>query len=131
MRQVLGAILGIAVAVGVVFLIELAGHALLPPPVGYDPMTEAGAARYLREAPLAAKLALVFGWFLGALAGGWTAVRVGGRAWLAWVVAGVIVIGGVMNFAMIPHPAWMVAAGVVLPLAAGWLAGRTGMRAFA
>ena len=126
MRQVLGAVLGIAVAVGVVFLVELIGHAALPVPTDYDPMTEDGAARYLREAPIAAKLALVFAWFVGALAGGWIAVRVGGRAWLAWIVAGVIAAGGIANIMMIPHPLWMQVAAVAAPLLAGWIASRIG-----
>lgn len=128
MKQVLGAVIGVAVAIGVIFLVELAGHALLPQPA-YDPMTEAGAARYLAEAPLAAKLALVGGWFFGALAGGWVAVRVGGRVWLAWLVAGVIALATIANLVMIAHPLWMQVAGVALPLLAGWLASRPRRRA--
>lgn len=125
MRQVLGAVLGIAVAIGVIFAVELIGHALLPVPTDYDPMTESGAARYLTEAPLAAKLALIGGWFFGALAGGWVAVRIGARAWLGWLVAGVIALACVANFMMIAHPMWMQVAGIALPLLAGWLASRT------
>lgn len=126
MRQVLGAVLGIAVAIGVVFLVELVGHAAMPAPTGYDPMTEEGAARYLAEAPAVAKLALVFGWFAGALAGGWVAVRVGGRGWLAWIVAGLIAAAGIANIMMIEHPLWMQVAAVAAPLLAGWIASRTG-----
>lgn len=126
MKQVLGAVLGIAVAIGVVFVVELIGHELLPRPQGYDPMTPDGAERYLRESPLVAKLALVLGWFAGALAGGWLAVRIGGRGWLAWIVAGFIVAGAIANMVMIAHPAWMQVAGVALPLLAGWLASRAG-----
>lgn len=125
MRQLVGVLLGIAVAVGVVFLVELIGHAVLPVPTDYDPMTEEGAARYLREAPIAAKLGLVFGWFAGALAGGWMAVRVGRRTWLAWIVAIMIALAGVTNVIMIPHPLWMQAAAVAAPLLAGWLASRS------
>ena len=124
MRQILGAVLGCAVAIGVIMLVELVGHAVLPAPTGYDPMTEDGAARYLREAPMAAKLALVFGWFAGALAGGWTAVRIGLRSWLAWIPAGLVLLGGIANMVMIPHPVWMMAAGVLAPLLGGWLASR-------
>lgn len=126
MRQLLGVVLGIAVAIGVVFVVETIGHALLPVPTDYDPMTEDGAARYLREAPIAAKLGLVFGWFAGALAGGWVAVRIGGRARLAWIVAGLIALAGVANIMMIPHPLWMQVAAVTAPLLAGWLASRSG-----
>ena len=89
---------------------------------------EAFAARYLREAPMAAKLALVFGWFAGALAGGWTAAKIGLRSWLAWVPAGLVLLGGIANMMLIAHPAWMMAAGVVAPLVGGWLASRGGTR---
>jgi hypothetical protein len=46
------------------------------------------------------------------------------RALAGWIVVALALAGGVLTMITIPHPAWLWAMGIALPLAAGWLAQR-------
>ena len=116
-----GVVAGIGVAVTVVAVVEPLGHMLFPPPAGLDLANPADQARLMAVIPLGAKLAVVAAWFLGTLAGAWAALRLGGWASAAWAVAAVMVTLGLITTQLFPHPVWMVAAAVLLPLLAAWL----------
>lgn len=124
MRMVVGIIAGIVVAFLCVFAVEWIGHGLYPTPAGLDIANPADQARLMDAMPAAAKAIVLLGWFVGALAGAWTANRIAGRSLAGWVVALVAVTAGVATMLMMPHPAWMWAGGIVLPLLAGWIADR-------
>ena len=124
MRIVLGIVAGLVVAVGCVFVIELIGHSVFPPPPGTDLSNPADVARLMSVIPTAALAFVIAGWFIGSLAGAWVAIAIAKRALAGWVVALLVVCGGVWSMIVIPHPAWMWAVGIALPLVAGWLAQR-------
>jgi hypothetical protein len=46
------------------------------------------------------------------------------KVWAGWIIAGLILLGGVANIMMIPHPLWMQIAAVVAPLLGGWVVTR-------
>ena len=117
LRTLMGLAAGLAVAIVTIMIVEAIGYQLFPPPRGYD-MT-AGSALAL---PLQTLIWPVIGWFLGALAGSWLAVRLSGERWTGWVVAGCVLVATIFNFALITHPMWMMAAGVLAPILGGWIA---------
>jgi hypothetical protein len=78
-------------------------------------------ATLLDKIPLAAKIAVVVGWFLGAAAGAWAAHAVSRWTQASWIVVAIGIAFGVMTLFMIPHPLWMQAAAVVAPLLGGWV----------
>ena len=123
MKIVLGVVAGCIVAVLCVAGIETAGHLLMPPP-GTDLTDPAQLARLMENVPVGALAFVAAAWFIGALAGSWVANLIAKRALAGWIVALLVVAGGVYTMTMIPHPAWMWAAGIALPLVAGWLAQR-------
>lgn len=137
LRSIIAVVVGILVAVVAVFSVEMAGHSLFPTPdLGAadcsNPETyrdRQAAVACTAATPLYAKIAVVVGWFLGALAGGAAALAIG-RKWapLAWVVAATILLLSVSNFVMFPHPVWMM-AGSVLACALGGSAAVSLMRA--
>ena len=128
MRIALGVVAGIVVAFLCVFAVEFVGHGLYPPPEGLDARNPADQARLMAAMPAAAKALVLAGWFLGALAGAWTANRIAGRGLAGWIVAVLVIAAGVATMLMFPHPAWMWAGGIALPLVAAWIAGRMGGR---
>lgn len=133
MRVVLGVLAGLVVAFLCVFAVEWVGHSLYPPPAGLDLEDPADQARLMQAMPAAAKAMVLLGWFAGALAGAWTANRVadrsvGRRGVAGWIVALLVVAAGIATMLMIPHPAWMWAGGILLPLAGAWIAERIGTR---
>jgi hypothetical protein len=124
MRILLGILAGAVLAVLCVFAVEAIGHTIFPLPPGIDPRNPADYERLMEAVPAAAKALVLLGWFLGALLGGLAANRIARRALAGWIVALLVVAAGVATMMVIPHPAWMWAGGILLPLAAGWLARR-------
>lgn len=124
MRILLGVLAGVVLAGLCVFAVEAIGHTLYPLPAGLDPRDPADQPAMMAAMPAAAKAIVLLGWFVGAWLGAWAANRIAGRALAGWIVALLVIAAGVATMLMIPHPAWMWAGGILLPLAAGWLAQR-------
>jgi hypothetical protein len=127
-RRILGTIAGIVVAMVTIFVIEMIGHTLYPPAAGLDMRTPGGVTAYLAAVPTSAMVFPVAGWLLGALLGGWAATRLSGWTGAAWVVAGLVALGGIYNATQIPAPLWMRLSTVLAPALGGLLAHRLGMR---
>ena len=115
-RGVVATLAGLVVAMLVVGVVEMAGHALFPPPEGLDVTKPEDQARLMEVIPLGAKVAVVVAWFLGALAGSAVAAFIARTIRPGWVVTGVLVLAGMYTTQMFPHPWWMVACAVVLPI---------------
>jgi len=122
MRKFLGVVVGIVVAMLTITLVEFVGHAVYPPPPGLDLTTPEAMATYVTALPVGAMLFIVAAWFLGALVGGWTALRISGWAVATWIVAAVIAAGGIYNATQIPAPLWMQLSTVLAPALGGWAA---------
>lgn len=128
MAKLILAIVGSLVAAfAIVFATDTVFHML----TAADPMPEAGDTEALRtyvaRQPVGYLLAVLIGWAIAAFIGSAIAARFGGRgAWPGWVVASLFLLATIANFAMVPHPVWMVVVGIALILAAGWLGARTG-----
>jgi hypothetical protein len=123
-RKALGIVGGTLVAIVIVGLIEAIGHRLYPLPAGTDLSNPESLRTMIDVMPLAAKMMVLVAWFLGSLIGGWTAQRIARWHLAPWIVAAAIVIGGIWSMIMIPHPLWMIAAGVTLPLLAAAMVSR-------
>jgi hypothetical protein len=124
MRMLVGIVAGVVVAFLCVFAVEWIGHGLYPAPAGLDIIKPADQARLMEAMPSAAKAMVLIGWFVGALAGAWVANRIAGRGLAGWIVALLVIAAGVATMLMIPHPAWMWAGGIALPLLGAWIADR-------
>ncbi|MGI8611223.1 MAG: hypothetical protein ACR2KH_02965 [Sphingomicrobium sp.] len=124
-RQLAGLAAGLTVAISTIIALEAIGNQLFPPPAGYD-MTS-GSAETL---PFETLVWPVIGWFLGAIAGCWVAVRVSGERWVGWAIAACVLAATILNLVLITHPLWMIIAGVAAPLLGGWVGQRlpTGRR---
>jgi hypothetical protein len=121
-RNILGIVAGIAVAVLTVMAVQALGHTLYPYPADVDLSDPEQIARAFPAIPIAAKLFVVAAWFAGALAGAAVAKAISGRDWAAWTIAALIAIGAVMNLFVIPHPTWMQISAIVAPLLGGLIA---------
>jgi hypothetical protein len=124
MRILLGILAGAVLAGLCVFAVEAISHMIFHLPPGVDPRNPADYQRLMDAMPVAAKFMVLLAWFLGALLGALAANLIARRALAGWIVALLVVAAGVATMMMIPHPAWMWAGGILLPLAAGWLARR-------
>lgn len=124
LRVVLGIIAGIAIAMGCIFVVEAIGHQLYPPPPGAAMNTPEVVADYIARAPTMALAFPPLGWFLGVAIGGWAALSITRKSWAGWVIAGVVLAGGIVNLFLIPAPLWMQIAAVAAPLLGGLVAAK-------
>jgi len=115
-RSVIAAVIGIVVAFGLIWLAQYAGSEISPD--AYDPDT--GEVLI----PLGSTIALFVGWFVGTFAGGWIAMRASNGTGAGWVVAGAVIGAGIYRAVTLADAWWIMVLGVVIPLAAVWLAQR-------
>ena len=126
LKLVLAIVGGIVAAFAIVFATDALFHALFasaaPPP---DPSAPDAMRDYIAGQPVSALIVILIGWAVAAFAGSAIAARFGGRGrWPGWLVAAIFLLATVANFLMVVHPTWMVAAGLVLIVIAGWLGAR-------
>lgn len=120
LRAGLGLIAGAVAAFLCVMVLETAGHMAFPPPEGLDISDPEQLATLMDEIPLGAKIAVLAAWAIATFVGGVVAAKVARRGvWPAWAIAGFMLLMIAINLAMIPHPAWMIVAAVVLTVGAG------------
>ncbi len=127
-RAALGTLLGIVAGIVPIFLLEIVSGMIFPPPPHFDPSNAAQVADHMAHAPLAAMIAVIAGWALGSFVAGGVGAYVAKRGQLPGLIAGeVLLVGGVLTITELPHPTWMVIAGVLaLTVPAFW-----GSRSFA
>ncbi|WP_149194035.1 hypothetical protein [Luteimonas suaedae] len=131
MLRTFGAVLlGLLVGVATMLALEYAGMALFPPPPDLDLQDEADLARLVASASTGKLLWVLGGWCLAGFAGAWVAARLarGHRLLAGLAVGGLIVAGVILNVAALPHPLWMILAGLLLPMPLAWLATRLAAR---
>lgn len=125
MRALAGILLGAFVAVIVIWLMNGLAHVFYPGSFAEAGLTPTGEfAEPLVMVPFSAKLVIVTGWFLGALAGASVTNLATRHGYLGWVVAGLVTLYGLLLSVLYFHPTWMALCTVVLPLLAGYLARR-------
>lgn len=125
-RTIVAVVVGTVVAFVLVAGIETIGERVYPPPAGMDFSKPDQLATYIQRLPGGALAFVLAAWivatFVGGLVAGWIDRS---RAVLAAAIVGALVLAAtVLNFVLIPHPAWMIAAGVLGIAFAAYLAGR-------
>lgn len=117
-RAVLAALAGLVTMGIAVFLIEGLGHLLYPLPPGTDLSDPDTQRRLVAMVPGPAKAFVVGAWAVGSFIGAWVAARLATahRRGAALTVGAVMVVLVAVNVSTIPHPVWMVAAGLILPI---------------
>lgn len=116
MRTIIGTIVGILLAFGLIFMAQKASGALSP--MVFDPATQE------LEVPFGNTIGLFIGWFVGSFAGAWFAMRVTASTGPGWVVAGAVAGAAIYRSLTLADAVWVTAAGFIIPLAATWLASR-------
>ena len=137
LRNGLAALVGVIAAVILTMILQLVVHSIDPPSrelndairkiYDQDPVVIEEAreifARELPEHPLQLVLVIVTH-AAGTFFGSFTAVRISREAHIipASIVAGLMLLGGIFNVMLIPHPAWFNAIDLLLYIPAALLA---------
>jgi hypothetical protein len=128
-RNVLAVVAGAVCAFAVVVLTDLLAAQLYPLPHGLDTSDREAARAAVASVPTGVLLVVVSGWALAAGIGAFCAVRASATRTPTpgLIVAAILLLATIANLAMIPHPAWMWPAAVVLIPVLGWLGVRRGV----
>ena len=121
-KRIISVVIGLAVAMGLVFAFEMVSGVLFKTPA-FDPRDPKTISDMMAAMPLAAFLWLLLGHGLAAFAGGLVATFVSGRKTVqaALIVGGCLTVGGIMNLISIPyHPLWFMIADTLIYIPAAW-----------
>jgi hypothetical protein len=122
---------GLLVMALVVTIIELTGKAVFPPSpemlaaiesiMKGDPAGRDAAIAALPSMSVGTYISVILAWIAGAAAGAATAVKVAGtfHRTVATGVGAITTLAVAANIFLIPHPQWVVVAGLTLPLVVG------------
>ena len=128
LRNLFAVVSGLFAMMIVVTFMQLANVKFFyPPPPGLDFTDPEAVAAYAPTMPWQALAIVLLSWLLAAFVGGAVAARVAApahRTACALVIGAVEVALIAMNAVSIPHPAWMITAGLLLPIPLAWLAAR-------
>ena len=125
-RNILAVLVGIAVGGLTVGGVEMLGHRLFPPPEGLDPSNPESITAAIEQMPWVALLFVPLAWFVGTLVGTALAANLASshRIRCAYVVGGLMLLGGVTTLLRIPHPYWLTLLGVFVFFPSTWIGAR-------
>ncbi len=124
-RSILAVVAGVAVASLVIWLLELAATVVYPPPPGLD-FSDASAVRAAMEKiPFVALVCVLAAQTIGTFSGAWLAASIArsSQGQCALVVGVLVMLAGIGNMLMIPHPVWFWVASLLLYLPSAYLGG--------
>jgi hypothetical protein len=124
LRDILGGVAGVAIAVAIVFLADVLSHMLYPFPADLDASDPAGTRAYIATLPIGAFLMIMGGWVLGTFVGAVVAARIGtAKAWVYPTIVGLLMFAATTaTLIAIPHPHWFSIVSLLAILASAWLA---------
>ena len=128
MRNLYAILAGFILGALVVATIEWTGHALFPIPEDIDPFNMDSLRANLHRIPFGSKLFVIIAWGLGSWSGAITAtlITASGVNWIktsrrnSLIVGGILMLGGLVTLAGMPHPAWMWVSGLLIFLPSSW-----------
>ncbi|MBT8103062.1 MAG: hypothetical protein KJO95_08850 [Gammaproteobacteria bacterium] len=122
-KNIAAGLAGVVIAIALVWLIEMIGHSVYPPPADLDFADPDAMRAYIATLPIGAFAFVGGAWFIATLVGTSVACRIGGAKPLifAIVVGGLMLLATLANLIMIPHPLWFSSISVLGIILAAWL----------
>lgn len=125
-RTLLASLAGLVVGSIVTGVVEFVGHQIYPPPAGIDPRDPESIRRAMETISTGALIAVLVAWAIGSMVGGLVAARLATRQPMrcALIAGAMLMLAGIANLILIPHPLWFSIVAVLLFLPAAWAGGR-------
>ena len=133
LRSVLGIVVGVVVALAIITGFDFLSSSLFPLPPGVDPFDPAQLQAVMDQIPAAAFGIILLGWAAASFFGAWLAARIAGRAPFVhgMTVAVLLLVAGVLNMMLVPHPIWVWVLGVAAFIGFGYLGSKLAERTMA
>lgn len=107
-RNIVGVIIGIFAAGVIMWTVQSISNMLYPLPAGVDPTDIDQMKEHMKTLPIGALIIVLTSHFLGALGGAWIGSIIADKYFLkiSLIIAGFLLVMGIINLLMIPHPVW-------------------------
>lgn len=130
LRNIGAGVAGLMTAMLLVWLIELIGHAVYPPPIDIDFSDPEAVRAYTADLPVAAVLFVGVSWVIGTFVGVSVACRIGRAKPVIYavLVGGFVLAGAITMLIIIPHPLWFSVVSLPAIIAAAYAAMRLAAR---
>ena len=117
-RSMGGVIAGLVVMLIVVASIQWLGHSVYPPPEGLDFRDKDAVAAAMASAPVGALGFVLLSYAVATFLAAGTAATISLRhkCAVAIVIGAVMLVLAAISLLALPHPTWMIVAGLLLPL---------------
>ena len=114
---------GIAVGIGLIFIMEFISHAIYPLPAGLNPEKMEDMRQIMKQMPLGALIMVMVGYFIGALGGGIVCTLMSKEFKFKNVmfVGLILTVFGILNFMTVPHPMWFMVGSLAVYFAGAFL----------
>lgn len=128
LRSLLAVIVGGMAAIIIVTLFDASSLIFFPLSAGADPNDPASLAANSSAIPTGSFIVLIIGWGIASFTGAWIAARIADRSQMVHglIVAGMLVVTGILNLLAIPHPAWVWIIGILAYIGGGYVGARLG-----
>ncbi|MEZ5345562.1 MAG: hypothetical protein R2681_08415 [Pyrinomonadaceae bacterium] len=115
-RIALGIIVGLISATLVFLAFQMLNTSFFPPPEGVDFSDQEGMKKFIEGLPATGFLLVLAGYAVGVLAAGFIARKISRHASVGApiVIGGLFSVGWIMNVLSVPHPTWVVVAGIFI-----------------
>jgi hypothetical protein len=117
LRNTVVVLVGLAVGIGLIMLVQGIGHKMYPPPEGLNSDDTEAIQAYLSSAPLMALLMVPISYFIGGLGAELVTCRwTKGNNTSILIVGLLLLIATIMTLFDFPHPTWMVLVNILATL---------------
>jgi len=125
-RKIAGVVFGAIIAIALITVVQMIGHAIYPAPPGIDFGDPASVATMMFKVPAGALLFVILSYVIGAFGGGMLAALVARETPMLYaaIVGGLVFVGTVLNLFAIPHPTWFAVSAIVGIVATVLVTGR-------
>ena len=123
MRKLLAAVVGLAVALLTIYLVEMLGHMVYPPPTDIEFGDPEDIREFIASLPIGSILFVGAAWAAGTFLGTLAGALVSGSKPLPYavVVGGMVLAGAATMLVLIPHPWWFTIAAPIAIIIAAFL----------
>jgi len=115
-RKVLAVIAGLVVASIAIMIAEMIGHRIYPIPQGFNKDDMNVMREFMAGLPAGAFLIVAAGWAIGSFLAGFAAKTISrsNGFLIPLIIGGLLTVGAIANFVMMPHPTWFVILGLLI-----------------
>lgn len=123
MRKLLAAVVGLAVAMFTIYLLEVLGHFIYPPPTDFEFGEPDEVREFIASLPVGSILFVGAAWAAGTFLGTLAGALLSGSTPLPYaiVVGGMVLAGATTMLVLIPHPWWFTISAPVAIIVAAFL----------